>query len=144
MHGTGQTSRPNQRGTGELRLMTLPRLLYGLTLSGYFGTLFLMTAWFAWLYPPVKAPVALTLLLVVGPLLLPLRGLLHARRYTLAWSCFLALLYFTHGVVEAWHTAPTRPLGIAEVILTTLWFTCAIAYIRTTKQNTPEADHVRE
>jgi len=114
--------------------MTAPRLFYSLTLTGYFGTLILLTAWFAWLYPPVKTPVSLALLLIVGPLLLPLRGLLHARRYTIAWSCFLALLYFIHGVVEAWHTAPTRILGMAEVGFTTLWFVSAIAYIQATKQ----------
>ena len=114
--------------------MSARRLLYGLTLTGYFGTLILLTAWFAWLYPPQKAPVALTLLLIVGPLLLPLRGLLHARRYTMAWSCFLALLYFIHGVLEAWHTAPTRTLGMAEVVFTTLWFVGAIGYIQATKQ----------
>ena len=114
--------------------MTAARLFYGLTLTGYFGTLILMTAWFAWLYPPVKTPVALALLLIVGPLLLPLRGLLHARRYTISWSCFLALLYFIHGVLEAWHTAPTRILGMAEVAFTTLWFVSAIAYIQATKQ----------
>ena len=95
MHGTGQTAGHHKRDTRHTILMTLPRLLYGLTLTGYFGTLILLTAWFAWLYPPTKAPVSLTLLLIVGPLLLPLRGLLHARRYTISWSCFLALLYFT-------------------------------------------------
>ena len=113
--------------------MSVQRLFYGLTLTGYFGTLILLTAWFAWLYPPQKAPVALTLLLIVGPLLLPLRGLLHARRYTMSWSCFLALLYFIHGVLEAWHTAPTRTLGMAEVVFTSLWFVGAIAYIRVTR-----------
>ena len=113
--------------------MSSRKLLYGLTLTGYFGTLILLTAWFAWLYPPQKAPVALTLLLIVGPLLLPLRGLLHARRYTMSWSCFLALLYFIHGVLEAWHTAPTRTLGMAEVVFTSLWFVGAIAYIRVTR-----------
>ncbi|MGB5259474.1 MAG: DUF2069 domain-containing protein [Gammaproteobacteria bacterium] len=113
--------------------MTAARLLYGLTLTGYFGTLILLTAWFSWLYPPTKAPTALTLLLIVGPLLLPLRGLLHARRYTVSWSCFLALLYFIHGVLEAWHTAPTRTLGMAEVAFTTLWFVGAIGYIQATK-----------
>ena len=110
------------------------RLLYGLTLAGYFGTLVVLTARFAWLYPPEKTPVALVLLLVVGPLLLPLRGLLHARRYTISWSCFLALLYFIHGVLEAWHTAPTRILGMLEVLFTVMWFVGAIAYIQATKQ----------
>jgi len=118
--------------------MTAPRLLYGLMMTGYFGTLILLTAWFAWLYPPVKTPVSLTLLLLVGPLLLPLRGLLHARRYTISWSCFLALLYFIHGVLEAWHTAPTRTLGMAEVVFTTLWFIAAIGYIQATKEQSLE------
>ena len=121
--------------------MTRARLFYSLTLTGYFGTLILLTARFSWLYPPENAPVALTLLLVVGPLLLPLRGLLHARRYTISWSCFLALLYFIHGVLEAWHTAPTRTLGMAEVAFTTLWFTGAIAYIRATRQKAKNAEH---
>ena len=124
--------------------MTAARLSYSLMLAGYFGTLILLTAWFAWLFPPTRAPVALVLLLVVGPLLLPLRGILHARRYTIAWSCFLALLYFIHGVLEAWHTAPTRIAGIAEVVFTTLWFVSAIAYIQATKQEAAQPDKLRE
>ena len=66
--------------------MSAARILYSLTLTGYFGTLIVLTARFAWLYPPEKAPISLTLLLVVGPLLLPLRGLLNASRYTMSWS----------------------------------------------------------
>lgn len=113
--------------------MTAARLFYGITLTGYLGSITLLTAWFAWFDPPVKTPTALVLLLVVGPLLLPLRGMLHARRYTISWSCFLALLYFTHGVLEAWHDAPTWILGLLEVILTSMWFCGAIAYIQVTK-----------
>jgi uncharacterized membrane protein len=102
-------------------------------LTGYFGTFALLIAWYAWLAPSPHFPVALVLLLLVTPLLFPLRGLLHARRYTIAWSGFLALLYFTHGVIEAWHAAITRPLGLLEIALTLLWFVAAIAYIKTTK-----------
>jgi len=115
--------------------MSAARILYSLTLTGYFGTLIVLTARFAWLYPPEKAPISLTLLLVVGPLLLPLRGLLNASRYTMSWSCFLALLYFIHGVLEAWHTAPTRTLGMLEVLFTVMWFCGAIAYIQVTKKS---------
>ncbi|HUT40185.1 MAG TPA: DUF2069 domain-containing protein [Gammaproteobacteria bacterium] len=115
-------------------LMPAPRLLYALTLTGYFGTFALLLAWYAWLAPSTHLPVALVLLVLVTPLLFPLRGLLHARRYTIAWSCFLALLYFTHGVIEAWHSAGTRPLGLLEIVLTTAWFVGGIAYIKTGKQ----------
>ena len=124
--------------------MSTPRIYYGLLLAGYFGTLILLTAWFAWAYPPQKTPVALALLLIVGPLLLPMRGILHARRYTISWSCFLALLYFTHGVLEAWHTAPTRTLGMVEVALTTLWFVSAIGYIQASKQKPAHTDRTSE
>ena len=40
-------------------------------------------------------------------LLLPLRGILHGRPYTHAWTGYLCMLYFSHGTVEAYlyHTA---------------------------------------
>ena len=98
------------------------------------GTFALLIAWYTVLAPSSPFPISLVLLVLVTPLLFPLRGLLHGRSYTFAWSAFLALLYFIHGVAEAWHTAPTRILGMAEVGFTTLWFVSAIAYIQATKQ----------
>jgi len=114
--------------------MPAPRLLHALTLTGYLGTFALLTAWYAWLAPSIHFPVALVLLVLVAPLLFPLRGMLHARRYTIAWSCFLALLYFSHGVVEAWHSASTRRLGLLEIVLTGLWFVGGIGYIKAGKR----------
>jgi len=109
------------------------RFLYALTLFGYFGTLALLTAWYSWLAPATYLPTALVLFLAVVPLLFPLRGLLHGRKYTFAWSCFLALLYFTHGVMEAYSPEVTRHLGQLEVLFTSLWFVAAMVYIRTDK-----------
>lgn len=116
-------------------MKTMPgtRLLYTLTLTGYLGTLALLIAWYGWLSPPEHFPVALALLLLVTPLLFPLRGILHGRRYTFAWSCFLALLYFTHGVMEAYSSEVDRYLGLLEVCLATLWFVAAMVYVRTGK-----------
>ncbi len=113
----------------------MPRagFLYGLVLTGHLGTLALLLAWYAWLAPSPYFPVALVLLVLVAPLLLPLWGILHARRYTIAWSCFLALLYFTHGVVEAWSSPLTRPLGLLEVLTSLLWFLGGIGYIKASK-----------
>lgn len=107
-----------------------PRIAYILTLIGYLGTLALLTAWYSWLAPSTHFPVALVLLVLVLPLLFPLRGLLHGRPYTFSWSCFLALLYFTHGVIEAYSTAAAQHLAIAEIALASLWFISAIAYVR--------------
>ena len=106
------------------------RFLYTLTLFGYFGTLALLTAWYSWLAPPTHFPTALVLMMVLLPLLFPLRGLLHGRKYTFAWSCFLALLYFIHGVMEAYSSEVTRHLGLVEVLCTSVWFLAAMAYVR--------------
>jgi uncharacterized membrane protein len=110
------------------------RFLYALTLCGYFGTLALLTAWYGWLAPSTHFPTALVLIVMLVPLLFPLRGLLHGRKYTFAWSCFLALLYFTHGVMEAYSYEPNRHLGLLEVASSSLWFVAAMLYIRTGRQ----------
>jgi len=107
-----------------------PRVAYFLTLTGYLGTIALLTAWYSWLAPSTHFPVALVLLVLVLPLLLPMRGLLHGRSYTFSWSCFLALLYFTHGVGESYSAAGVRHLGLLEVALSSMWFIGAIAYVR--------------
>jgi uncharacterized membrane protein len=100
------------------------------TLGGYFGLLLLMLAWHAWLAPPAQAPVALVLMVSAVPLLLPLRGLLHGRRYTHGWTLFLALLYFTHGTVEAWADADVRVYALLEVTFSMVLFVGCILYIR--------------
>jgi uncharacterized membrane protein len=110
--------------------MPRPQFLYALILAGYFGTLALLVVWYAWAAPARLFPVALVLLVLVLPLFAPLRGLLHGRRYTIAWSGFLALGYFSHGVVEAYSSPVTRPLGQLEIVFTSLWFIAALAYIR--------------
>jgi len=106
------------------------RFFYGLTLAGYLGTLGVLLAWYGWLAPSVHFPRSLVLALFLVPLLFPLRGLLHGRPYTFSWSCFLALPYFIHGVVEAYTSTLTRHLGLLEVCCTSLWFVAAIAYAR--------------
>ncbi|MDH3526571.1 MAG: DUF2069 domain-containing protein [Gammaproteobacteria bacterium] len=114
--------------------MILPssRFLYTLILAGHLGTLALLVAWYSWLAPSKHFPVSLVLLVLVLPLFAPLRGLLHRRRYTIAWSCFLALLYFTHGVVEAYVSDAARHLALLEVVFSSLWFLAAMAYVRVT------------
>lgn len=108
------------------------RYFYGLTLTGFLGTIALLLAWYGWLAPSPNFPRSLVLALLLLPLLFPLRGLLHGRRYTYSWSCFLALLYFIHGVVEAYTAGITFHLGLLEVCLTSLWFIAAISYVRVT------------
>jgi uncharacterized membrane protein len=113
-----------------VELVPRPRFLYALILTGYAGTLALLVLWYGWVAPATHLPVVAVLLVLVLPLFAPLRGLLRARRYTITWSCFLALFYFGHGVVEAYSSPMTRYLGLLEITFTSLWFLAALAYLR--------------
>lgn len=108
----------------------LARAARATALAGYFGLFGLLMAWLTWLAPSHRFPVALTLLVMVSPLLLPLRGLLHARPYTHAWTAFLALPYFAHGVVETYANPAERPFGALEVLFSLLLFVGCIGYAR--------------
>ncbi|MFO7603772.1 MAG: DUF2069 domain-containing protein [Gammaproteobacteria bacterium] len=101
-----------------------------LTLLSYFGLLLLLMLWFTWLAPSQTVPTSLMLLLVLGPLMFPLRGLLYGRTYTYAWSSLLILAYFIHGVVEAYANPQVRILAVLEIILTCLFYIGAILYPR--------------
>lgn len=101
-----------------------------IALVGYFGLFGLLLLWFAWLEPPHHLPVALVLLILVGPLLLPLRGLLYGRPYTCAWAAFLALFYFMVGIFHAAGPMLRPWLAWLEIGFTILWFLGAILYVR--------------
>jgi uncharacterized membrane protein len=79
----------------------------------------LQLLWHAWLLPPQSMPVALLLAITVIPLLLPLAALRQPRR-ALLWVGILALLYFCHGVAEAWSSPVERVLAVAEIALALL------------------------
>lgn len=95
-------------------------------------------AWEGWLAP--LKPQGSLLILKALPLLLPLFGILYGRRYTYQWACMFILLYFTEGVVRAWADhGLSAHLAMVEVILTTLFFFCAIYYARLTGVHKPAA-----
>lgn len=111
----------------------MSRWFHRLALAGLLGTLLLVSLWAGWLFPPRRLPPAAVVLAVGLPLLLPLRGMLHGRRYTCAWSLFLSLPYFIHGTVEAWADPAARPLALLEVATTLAWIIGATGYVRLTR-----------
>ena len=117
----------------SLTMTKRTRLFYALTLFGYFGIMALLLAWYGWLAPPSIVPAQLALVALGLPLFAPLRGLLHAGRYSVAWSLFLCLLYFTHGIMEAYSDAEARWFALTEVALSLCWLVGGIAFIRTSK-----------
>lgn len=106
------------------------RLFLTLTLLGYFGVMALLLLWYGWVEPPRKVPAPVALLLLGLPLFAALRGLLHARPYTVAWSLFLSLIYFTHGIVEAWSNPAARWLALGEIALSLCWMGGGILFVR--------------
>lgn len=100
------------------------------SLGAYFALIALLLNWFTWLAPPERVPIALALILTTVPLLFPLRGLLHGRIYTHAWTSYLALPYFILGVDAV--AAGTEPiwLGWVAVVASTILFAATVGYTR--------------
>jgi len=104
-----------------------------ITLIGYFGLLALIINWFTWLAPPVQVPRSLVLAALAIPLLFPLRGILHAKRYTHQWVGFLSLLYFIIGV-DVWYNRIEIEslLGASMVLFSLLLLIGSSVYARYT------------
>lgn len=103
-----------------------------MALISYFALMTHLLLWNIWLGPSNYFPVAMTLIVMVVPLLFPLRGILHGRAYTHAWTGFLALLYFIHGIGDFVVNPPERIYSGIEIALSlTLFVGCAF-YARIT------------
>ncbi|MDZ4141886.1 MAG: DUF2069 domain-containing protein [Methylotenera sp.] len=82
---------------------------------------------------PLK-PGGSMLMLKTVPLLIPLLGILHGKRYTYQWASLFILFYFTEGVVRAWSDGGlSAKLALIEVVLSVVFFTCAIFYAKQTR-----------
>ncbi|MGB0721421.1 MAG: DUF2069 domain-containing protein [Gammaproteobacteria bacterium] len=102
-----------------------------ITLASYFGLLLHLVLWNTWFEPSRHFPIALVLIAVVLPLLLPLRGILHRRPYTHAWTTFLALFYFVYCLGFVFASNPADHIhGIIGTVLSTGLFVGATVFTR--------------
>jgi len=99
------------------------------TLLGYFGLLIFIPVWHLLIEPIEAKFVSMTLLIQAGPLLFPLRGILHGRVYTHAWSMYMALFYFVIGIWYAGDIS-TRGFGVGFSILSVIFFIGTMMYTR--------------
>ena len=99
------------------------------TLTGYFGLLAFIPVWHILITPLAPEFMSITLLVQVGPLMFPLRGLLHGKVYTHAWAMYLALFYFVIGIWYAGDES-TRPFGIIFSLLSVAFFLGTMFYTR--------------
>jgi uncharacterized membrane protein len=100
--------------------------------AAWIGLILLGLSWETFLAP--LRPGGSWLVLKVVPLLAPLMGLLHGRRYTFKWSSLLVWAYVVEGAVRvASDPGPSARLAILEIALAGAFFTAAVAYLRATR-----------
>lgn len=107
--------------------------LHVLATIGFIGLFALLMLWNTVLAPVSKLPTALSLLIAVTPLLLPMRGFLRGNLKSCAWMAYVSLIYFIHGSAEAYVSDNTRQLALLEVALSLLLFFGSTFYIRQSK-----------
>lgn len=112
--------------------MTAARAAWLAAVACLTALIFLCVAW-ELVLAPVR-PGGSWLVLKVVPLLAPLFGVLHGRRYTFQWSTLLIWLYVVEGAVRAWSdTGLSARLGVIEVALAFGYFGAAVAWLRATR-----------
>jgi uncharacterized membrane protein len=99
--------------------------------SSLIALIALCVTWELWLAP--LRPDGSWLVLKTVPLLLPLFGILHGRRYTYQWSCLLIQLYLLEGLTRATSdSGMMQILAVVEVVLALIFFGAALVYARLT------------
>ncbi len=89
--------------------------------TGYFGLLIFLPLWHLILVPS-EMNKYVTFLLTVGPLLLPLKGILKRQPYTYAWSNFIVMFYLLHGLTLIWDRPDERLYVVTELVLALMMF----------------------
>jgi uncharacterized membrane protein len=116
----------------------LQKTLYLGACISLLALIFLCLAWELWLAP--LRPGGSWLALKTLPLLLPLMGILHSRRYTYQWASMLILGYFAEGVMRGFGEPGTgAALALAEALLALVFFFSAVFYARLTRESQPRA-----
>lgn len=116
----------------QLLLESLQRkadISYKLTLGSLIALLLLFTAWFLLLNPPAHPWTILGLHFI--PLVPFLPGILRKNPRTFVWLCFVILLYFCQGVMNAFALPLLLgKLGLTETLLTVVLFCSAMMAAR--------------
>ncbi len=96
------------------------------------GLVILCLAWEMRLAP--LRPGGSWLVLKTLPLLAPVFGVLHGRRYTHQWASMMILIYVVEGIVRAMSEhGLAAMLAAAEAMLALTFFVSAVLYARLTR-----------
>lgn len=108
-------------------------LAYAIAVAGFLGLFALRMLWPTVLEINPRYPVAVILLVTVAPLLIPMRGFLRGLPKSSAWLAYISLIYFMHGLVEAYSDTTTRYFAGMEVALSLMIFGGVTVYLRILK-----------
>ncbi len=78
--------------------MDITTLWRALATLGILGLVILIVVWNSWLTPVQVYPRSVEILFFAGPLLFFIRGILHARRYTMVVITMVSFAYILMGV----------------------------------------------
>lgn len=106
-----------------------------LSLFSFFGLMTSLICWITLGNHSSNYPVSAWLIIALVPLLFPLRGLLHGKPYTHAWTGFLMLFYFSHGVGEVYSAQEFDLYASLEVLFSSMTFISSIVFIRLNAKN---------
>lgn len=101
-----------------------------ITLVGYFSLLIFMPLWLIVLTKDNALSIPLTLVMFTLPLLFPLKGLIQGNPYTYAWSNFVVMIYFLHGLTTLWVSADERHWALLELIFASTMFIAGSYYTK--------------
>ena len=101
-----------------------------LSAASYVGLIGWVMSWIILLGDVGREHVSMMLLLFVGPLLLPLRGVLAGRDKPLIWGALIGLPYLLHGGTVVWSDPQQRWLGLTEAALSLTYLVSASYFIR--------------
>jgi uncharacterized membrane protein len=101
-------------------------------MASLIALIFLCLAWELWLAP--LRPGGSFLALKALPLLVPLFGILHGKRYTYQWASMFILAWFSEGVMRAWsERGLSQLLAGGEIVLSLVFFAATVSYARLTR-----------
>jgi len=94
-----------------------------LALFSHIGLLVWLSLWYFALGTAQEYSITFVIVIYLLPLLLPLHGIIKAKPYTHAWSCFIVLWYFLHAITVMyaepsylWHASLELLLAIGMFV----------------------------
>jgi uncharacterized membrane protein len=101
-----------------------------IALFGHIGLLIWMLIWYLGLTNAREYSISFIFVMYLLPLLFPLHGIIKAKPYTHAWSCFVVLWYFMHAVTTMYVEPAYLLHAIIEMIFVISMFVGCAMYAR--------------